>query len=318
MKYSSTSRLTNAIIFPVITLLFGFLGVYFSFVVAPTYLATSYSNAQTQLFTNGYAYNFAMLFGVLGLSVAFLGGFGTFLAIKALSDSKDAAVRNCFLVYIAIGYVFVAYFAANALVFYRLIGGAQFGFWIVLFVILLVGALVASNIPMTRLLEKENGNVILLILASTGAVITCSYLLTTVPTLIVSLVATANKSGNYIYYTNQLWFTDSLALVAFLLSAVSGYFFYKGVKTNGPVKKVSEILADLVLLPVGGAFLGTGIFEYFYMKRDISRFSLEGIRGAAAGVDYIVMTMIVGSLLIILSAILTASSLLPEKKKEAK
>ena len=95
MKYSSTSRLVNAIVFPILFLAFGALGVYFSFFVSPTYLSPL---GEAQKFAASNAYNFSLNFGMLGMAVMALACYGVVFAIKALSDKNDAAVEKTFFV----------------------------------------------------------------------------------------------------------------------------------------------------------------------------------------------------------------------------
>ena len=309
MKYSSTSRLVNAIVFPILLIAFGALGVYFSFFVSPTYLS---SLGQAQYFTNNYAYNFSVNFGMLGIAVAALACYGTFLAIKGLNDKSDAAVEKTFFVYVAIAYVFAAWFALNALVFYRLIGGAQYVFWIVIFVILLIGALIAGNVPLMKILDGRETNDILVILVEAAAALALGYICNTIPTTIVGIADSASGNGNYALYTNQLLVYSILGVVALCAACFAAALIKKG-------SKLGEILAGATLLPFGGIFVATSIFEIVnkYVAKE-SKFSLQGLRGVAGGMDYIIMTMAVGAVLVIGGIIFLASSALPEKKKAVK
>ena len=303
MKYSSTSRLVNAIVFPILFLAFGAFGVYFSFFVSPAYFSAL---GEAQKFVSR-PYNFSVNFGMLGIAVAALACYGTILAIKALNDKKDIAVEKTFFIYVAIAYVLAAWFALNALVFYRLIGLEQYVFWIVMFVILLIGSLIAGNVPLMKILDGKETNDILLILVEAGAALALGYLCNAVPTFIVCTVSAANHSGYFANYTNQLITNIALSAAALAAAIVSIFFVKKG-------KKLGEILAGATLLPFSGMFIATGIFEIIY--RNENKFSLQSVKGFA-GWDYVVMSFIVATVLLAAGATFVASSLLPEKKKKA-
>ena len=305
MKYSSTSRLVNAIVFPILLLAFGFLGVYFSFFVSPTYLSPL---GEAQKFASSFPYNFSMSFGMLGIAVMALACYGTILSIKALGDKKDAAVEKTFFIYIAISYVLAAWFALNALVFYRLIGKDQYVFWIVMFVIFLIGSLIAGNVPLMKILDGKESNEILIIITEAAAALALGYLCNSIPTFLVATISAANGSGYYANYTNQLLTSSILAAIALCVSVLGIVFIKKG-------KKIGEILAGATLLPYSGMFIATGIFEIIY--RNENKFSLQSVKGNFAGWDYVVMSFIVALILLIGAATFLSSSILPEKKKKA-
>ncbi|MBO4737235.1 MAG: hypothetical protein J5627_02200 [Bacilli bacterium] len=305
MKYSSTSRLVNAIVFSILLLAFGALGDYFSFFVSPTYLNPL---GEAQRFSGTYPYNFSLNFGMLGMAVAALSAYGLFLSIKALSDKKDIAVQKTFFIYIAISYVFAAWFALNALVFYRLIGQAQYVFWIVMFVIFLIASLVAGNVPLMKILDGKESNEILIILVEAGAALAFGYLCNTIPTYLVATISAANGSGYYANFTNQLLTNSILACVALCASIASVVFIKKG-------KKLGEILAGATLLPFSGMFLATAIFEIIYKGEN--KFSLQTQKANFGSWDYVVMCFVVATVLLAGAVIFLSSSLLPEKKKQA-
>ena len=305
MKYSSTSRLVNAIVFPILFLAFGALGVYFSFFVSPTYLSPL---GEAQKFAASNAYNFSLNFGMLGMAVMALACYGVVLAIKALSDKNDAAVEKTFFVYFAIAYVLAAWFALNALVFYRLIGKDQYVFWIVMFVIFLIAMLIAGNVPLMKVLDGKESNEILIIIVEAAGALAFGYICNSIPTYMVATINAANGSGYYANFTNQLLTYSIFGVLALVIAVLSVINIKKG-------KKLGEILAGAAFIPFGGMFLSTAIFEIVY--RNENKFSLQTKNGAFGGWDYVVMSMIVALALLVIGGLFLSSALLPEKKKKA-
>jgi uncharacterized SAM-binding protein YcdF (DUF218 family) len=101
-------------------------------------------------------------------------------------------VKASFLCYVAIGYVFCVFFFLNSVLFYRLIGKDQIAWWIVVSIILLIGSLIASNVPMMKMLEDADSNIILTVLTATFAMVLFSLGLTLGITYLVTLGASTN------------------------------------------------------------------------------------------------------------------------------
>ncbi len=304
MRYTSTTRLVNLIISIFMVLAFGALGFFFSFWVSPGFFTSVH-------FNSSYSWNFSMLLGALGLAVMLLAGLGTFLSVKALKGNNDDDVRRVFLVYIAIGYVFAIWFFLNAVLYYRVIGGNQFGFWIVVFLILMIGALIGANVPMTKLLEDKDPNIIQGILSGVLAVICLAYLLNSAPTLFVTM----SQTGNYGRLILQLATYSGIALVGLLLSCGATLLFAKAHK-DGKESKIAEILSPASLIVIGAGFISSSIFEHFYLDKRLASLNTKGSTFVAEQLDYEIMGYIVGSLIVIAGIVLLVSLFLPEKDKK--
>lgn len=314
MKYTSTSRIVNLVINALVFLGFGALGCFFSFFVSPGFFVSVGDWAMK--FNTSYSWNFSMLLGGLGLAMMILGCLGTLLSVKALKGNNDDDVRRVFLVYIAMGYVAAFWFFLNAALYYRAIGGAQFGFWIVMFLILMIGALIGSNVPMAKLLEDKDPNIIQGIIAGSAAVVAFSFLLNSLPTLFVTM----SQTGNYGRILSQLTTYSIIAFVAMLLSGGACFLFAKAHKDGEKESKIAQILSPAALVVIGGGFITSATFEYFYSGKKFA--SMNAVSPFSVGfpkpADYVVMSYIVGCLIVIVGLILLASVLLPEKKASAK
>ena len=134
-----------------------------------------------------------------GNPIMLVGLLGFVLSLKSIrEENNDKIVRASFLCYVAIGYIFAAFFFINATFWYTLIGKSSIAWWIVVSVILFIAALIASNVPMMKMLEDADSNIILTILTSTLAVISFCLTLTLGITWLVTMkspkdVAIINK-----------------------------------------------------------------------------------------------------------------------------
>ena len=313
MKYTSTSRIVNLVVCSLIFAAFGALGCFFSFWVSPGFFVSL--GDWSMKFNANYPWNLSMLLGGVGLSMAILGGYGIYLSIKALPTSNDDDVRKVFLVYVAMGYVAAFWFFLNAVLFYRVIGGEQFGFWIVVFLILMIGALIASNVPMTKMLEDKDPNIVQGIIASSIAVSAIGYLLNAAPTLFVTL----SQVGNYGRLVAQLATYSGIDLLLLGASGTAAFLFNKAHK-EGKECKIGEILNPSSLVIMGLGFMASSTFEYFFNGKKFASLTTLGFESSVTkiGYDYVVMGYILGSLLILAGAGLLVSIFLPEKKQANK
>jgi hypothetical protein len=314
MKYSSSIRSINVAVFAILFAAFGALGCYFSFFVTPEFFIPT--TGQAQYFTGNVPYNFAMEFGVLGLSIMVVALLGLILSIRSvIKESDDKIVTASFLCYIAIGYILCAFLLFNCVWFYRLIGKSQIAWWIIVSLILLIAALIASNIPMMKMLEDADPNVILIVLTGVLAVVSLTLTLT----LGISLLATKfNPYGtNVEIQILKLFIFTLINLAVFALSLAASLLFYKNHKA-GVTKKLPSLLGDAALFLVGGEIIATSIVEYIY--RDTSKYhvSFQGIDGVYAGLDFVVVGYVFGGLVAASAIALFISNLIGDKKAAAK
>jgi len=315
MKYSSSIRMINAVVFALIFVAFGCLGCYFSFFASPEFFAQS-TESQADHFIGNTGYNFCLQFGVLGLAVMLVGLLGFVLSLKSIrEENNDKIVRASFLCYVAIGYIFAAFFFINATFWYTLIGKSSIAWWIVVSVILFIAALIASNVPMMKMLEDADSNIILTILTSTLAVI--SFCLTL--TLGITWLVTMKSPKDVAIINKELMIYTLISLVVFIVSLVAALLFFKGYR-KGEQKQLPHFLADFSLIGVSALFFASSSFEYVYRKTSSKSYavSLQGVSAAYPGVDYVVMGYILGSLVFLGAVALICSNLFGNKKSSKK
>ncbi|MDO5329915.1 MAG: hypothetical protein Q4F15_00595 [Bacillota bacterium] len=306
MKYTSTARTVNLTVFTFLFLAFGCLAFYFCFWVDPGYFVSGIWE-QSMIFNGDYPYNWAMQFGMIGMAVMLLSAVGIYYSIKAMNaQSKDEDVVKCFYVYGAIGNALALFFLLNSVFFYALIPhGTSQTFFIILFVILFIAALLGSNIPMSKLLDDDDGLKMQEIFSGALGSLLLGYLLATLPTLFVTLAG----SGNYWGYICRLAIYDVLALFAFLCCLFSALVAHKGKKS-----KLPAVLFGGSWTLIGVIIMVEGTIEWLWHNAS-STYSLNGAKGAYAGLDYVVMGCVVGSILVVLGLAYACAAFLPEKKK---
>jgi len=310
MKYSSSIRSINVAIFAILFAAFGALGCYFSFFVTPEFFIPT--TGQAQFFTGNVPYNFAMEFGVLGLSIMIVALLGLILSIRSVKkENDDKIVTASFLCYVAIGYIVCAFLLVNCVWFYRLIGKSQVAWWIIVSLILLIATLIGSNIPMMKMLEDADSNVIMIVLTSVLAVV--GFALTV--TLGISLLTTKfNPYGtNVDIQILKLFIFTLINLAIFAISLAASLIFFKNHKA-GVTKKLPSLLGDVALFLVGGEIIATSIIEYVYRDTTKYHVSFQGLDGAYAGLDFVVVGYIFGGLVAASALVLLLSNLIGDKK----
>lgn len=318
MKYSFTTKLLNLLIFILLGVGFGALGIYFAFYVSPYFITSGSGNANAaaslvtaaQKFNTKFSYNFAANFATLGIAGLLLAVAGLVLSIKSIGRrGKDEDVRNAFLCYIAMGYVVAIWALANAMVYYHLIGMSQIAFWIVVFVIVAIGAMVGANVPMVKMLEDKNQNIILAIITGVIMVLSIGYLCSALPTYLI----TRATSGYYQRFLKGLELRVIHVAIAGFLSLVAFIFHVVDAKANR-VRILPQVIGSLSLLPFAGAFMGAGVQEWIY--HTTNRFSLQGVKGAYAGGDYVIMVEVFGAIFAIIGVVSLLSVFLPDNGKK--
>ena len=165
MKYSPSTRLINIIINAVLAAGFGFLGVWFAFLITPNLLTVQNSvvNIEIPEISVGLSVMLGSL-GLAGMLVSLIGLAYSFMAF--FRGGNDDLVRKTFSCYIALGYIVAFFFLLNATWLYRLtssnLGDNDLGFIITVFVILAIIALIATNVPLLHMYgEGEHTNKIM-------------------------------------------------------------------------------------------------------------------------------------------------------------
>jgi hypothetical protein len=292
MKYSSTSRTLNLIFHFLLVLGFGAFGVYFSVFVVPFYEIDQFRFTDLNV-----AYNLYVELGVIGLSIMSISLYGLVHAIIAFArPADDKPVVKSFLAFIAEGYVLSAFFVINALVFFDLTASSTLAFVIVLYLVIALLIMIATNIPMVRLFDGKNQNPLLSAL-SYAAGISFGWL---------ALVLFGGLLGNwyrgsfscYQYINGMIGGVAAVAAIIAVLSFVSGALIQKLGDKKPKVVAISGYLTSASILLLGGLFLTTGILDIAWSgdlpvhleSKDLTR---------SYGYGFPIMSIIVGAALII-------------------
>ena len=316
MKYSSTTRLINVIIFAVLAFAFGFLGIYQGFLVAPF---LSLRNGPVGNVEIGYGLS-AML-GVTGIAGLLISGYGLVTAIMSLLHEKDdQIVRRSFGAYIALGYAAAMFFFFNATWLYRLtstnIGYDEFGFVIAVYAILFLISIIVSNIPLIRMYgESEELNSIMRIIVGSLLAITLAITLVFGVSYFLSL---NNSIYQQAVVSRQFLIGALVFLVAALLSCGAFLGYGRSAKA-GVISKVNGFLFEGSLICVGGGIIAAGALEYVNQSPkkplDVSFVAKTMFSTNGSFMEFSIMAFILGGLIVILGLFLCSSTLKGSKQK---
>jgi len=318
MKYSSTTRLINTVIFALLAVGFGILGIYFGILYAPFLWRQSTTPVEAGI----QGWGLSALLGVFGLAGFIVAGYGLFLSIRSILKGKDdELVRKSFASYVAIGYIIALFFLLNGLWLYRLtssnLGFDDLGFVIVVFIVGFLIAMVVSNIPLVRLYgENEELNKIMRCISGPLAAVTCGG------TLVYGLSFIILAAGPDIYgkanVSMELGVGALFFLVACALSSLAFFGYGKAAKQN-TIKKLNGYLFEGSLCVLGAGMIVAGVIEYLFQSarnpEAISLVSKSVPLANANYMDFAVMSWILGSVLVIASVVFFFSTLTGGKKK---
>lgn len=250
----------NVILCALLCFGFGYLAVYFGFLVTPFLWI---GRGPIDLPTMGLA--LPLMLGAFGLAGALISLYGLFNSVVSIMKEKDdAPVVRTFGAYIAIGYLIAFFCLFNAIWLYRLtstnIGYNEFAFVITVYAVLFFVALIVSNIPVLKLFgEHEELNKIMKIIDGSLTVSTLS-----IGVLFGVSYLVFNGSGdvaNKALVLRNMGIAALIFLVAALLGCLAFLGYGKAAKANVTNKK-NGLLFEGSLLLVGGAIIFAGVAEY--------------------------------------------------------
>ena len=272
-KYTSTIRLVNTVIFGLLFAGFACLAIFFSFLFAPKVISPSYLSGINYAPT-GKAYAFVALLGVTGLAMAFISLGGLITSIRSLlHEGDDKLVVKSFCSYIALGYATSLFFFFNALWLFNQIGGETVAFWIILSVILCIGCLIATNVPMMKLLEDKDPNIISSVLNGTMFAIFVPLFVTFAWTTVITNV---QNEGGKDRLRIVLYVLDAITLIGSVVSCIGWRKFAKNEKLGKTNEKLSAFTWSSFGL-LGTLPLAAGILETIlnYVTRRLPQNRLE-------------------------------------------
>lgn len=314
MKYSSTTRLINTIIFAILAVAFGVLGVYVGIFVTPFIW-----NHMNDLFGNVHdniGWGLAAMLGVFGLTGMLISLLGLVNSVRSLlKGNDDGLVRKSFSCYIAVGYTITLFALFNAVWLYRLtssnIGYDDIGFVIVVFALLAIISLVVSNIPLIRLYgETEELNKIMRVITGPIVAATVSaFLVYGISFLVLNGAASAYEREAGLM---EFGFGAIFMLVAALLSCLA-FLGYGKADKKGIIRKGNGVLFEGSLFVIGAAIVFAGVWEYLNQTNKNKNFSSLVAKTTpstnANYMDFSVMAWIFGGLLVVLALFLCYSTL---------
>ena len=319
MKYSSTPKFINTILFGLLSIGFGILGVYFGFFVAPFLWITP--GSVVDLPEAGSVALFEMI-AAFGLAECLMCLVGLALSIKSLTKNDDNLVLGSFLCYIGIGYILSAFVFLNGIWLYRLtttnFGFSNLGFAIAAYLIVFILLMVATNVPLVKLLgEEEDGNNTMKLLSSTLGIANLGLALAFFGPFIRNLAYGDFTNGAIMNAKYALYFL--LPLLASALSIVA-YLGYRKAAESKQAKKLNGFLFEGAIAVDGIAMIVAGALDYAFRKKNVSL--LASVAGKTAqnpnSLEFIILSCIWGGLIVLGAAALVIITIFPPKAKAAK
>lgn len=312
MKYSSTVRIINLVIFLALFAGFVSLGIWAGILVTP-FMIQEYGPIDLPDMSVALPWELGA-FGLAGALVSLV-GFG--LSLKSvIRGNNDKSVVDSFSCYIGLGFIIALFLFLNGTWLYRLtttnFGYSELGFAIAFFLVLAVIITIGVNVPFVKMHgddvnQNSQMSLLSLILLSVNFGIA-------VPGLIACVVTNGVPTGNYVM--PKLLTVSLTSLVACLFSLVALLGYRKGEKT-GAVKKFNGLLFEGGLVLDGAGMIGAGVFSYVFAQETAS--AKTSFISSAVGkpdvnyLDFSIMSWILGGLLVLTVLVLVSSTLRPGK-----
>ncbi|MBQ9457858.1 MAG: hypothetical protein IJU64_05070 [Bacilli bacterium] len=321
MKYSSTVRMVNVVLFALLMAGFTFLAVWFGFLVTPFQWIGGRGSPLAEFPTMGYGLS-AML-GAFGLAGAIVSCIGLVSGVQSLVKNDDRPVVRCFGCYIAVGLLVAAFLFFNATWLYRLtssnLGDDDLGFIITVYVIAFILVSFATLVPLTKIFgDNEKFNSIMKILS----VALCAADFSVALLFFLSYIQVVSYRDSVSYSANVMTEFGLGALIPFLacLLAAAALFGYSKADKNGQVKKLNGYLFEGALCLNGVAIIVAGVLEQIFQSSSL-RISLvaKGIsQSNPTYTEFAVMSYIIGGLLVLASLYFAYQTSLGNKAKLVK
>lgn len=313
LRNYTTMRYVNLCLFLVLLAGFAVLGIYFGFLFTP-YIIVGHGPIE-DIPTMSVA--LSTMLGAIGISGALVSGFGLYYSIMSILKNDDSYVIKGFASYIAIGYIISIALLLNAVWLYRLTTSNyeynELAFVIVIYLIALIVALIASNVPLVKLYGEETtpNSTMKVVVGALAAVdlgialpFFASYLTSLSAGAFVNSTIVTAKFGSYALAT----------FIAFLIFAFAFYLFSRGEKANKESKAGMGLFTGGTIVN-GGAVLLAGIFaQVFEDKKGVSFLSNDQAP-IDTYLEFSVISYILAGIIILGAIGLVIYSLVPHKKK---
>ena len=323
MKYSSTVRTINVVLFALLFAGFAFLGIWFGFLTVPFQWRGGSGSPLAGSFPST-SFGLAATLGIFGIAGALVAGKGLVTSVLSMgrSNDDDIVVRS-FGSYIGVGFVVAFFLLLNATWLYRLTTTNfkydDVAFVIVVYVIgfLLVGF--ATLVPLSKIFgDKDRYNDIMKILASTfgfSLLAVAAVFFGAFINMLQFKDTTANSSQLLLEF--GLGFGIPLAAAICYCAALLGY--NKTSKDN-VVRKSSGFLFEAGMCFTGSAIIVAGVLENIFQAKElrISLVASEVIAKNPNYMDFAIMSYIVGGLIVLASIYFAYQTALGNKAKVVK
>ena len=319
MKYSPTIRLINLVLFALLGVGFGFLGIYFGILVSPSLWL---QNLPFGMKVPDMSLALAIMLGAAGLAGLIVCVIGFLKSILSFVRKDDEIVRQCFGCYISLGYLVAVFFLLNAVWLYRLttsnLGFDDLGFAIVIFVILVIVALIASSIPLVKMFgEGEGTNRVMAIITRT---LVAADVAIAIPFAGAFFVINANRGivSHADIMVTKFGVYALLPLVAAVIGVLAIVGYARAEKA-GAYKKLNGILFESALCVNGAAIIVAGVLNYIYSDGPYALMAthVKSELSSSISNEFSVCSYIVGSVIVILAFILVYFTIFPPKLKNA-
>lgn len=312
-KYSSTPRAINLVVFPILALGFGFLAVFFGFLLAP--YVTKIAVAPIEMDFN-IAYALYAELGMLGLAGFVVTCLGFVRSILAYGKTDDESCRRCFDCYFSLGYVLAAGLFCNAgwliLLTTKNFGNVSIGFVVAVFVIALILVLVGTNIPLVKVYEDDDDGVgMARILLTASVAIGLGVGVIFLYSALVNLIGNTGSGNKASVYILKLFLLCIAPLVGCLL-ALLGLRAHK--KGNGKAASLS-LYSSLGVYGLGMLLAGAllSVTDNYKVWNNTGSL-MESKMGVTSVLTNSVLSYIFGGIVVIAAIVLVAMTLNPKKK----
>lgn len=318
MKYTNTSRTLSLLIHGLLILAFGALGFYFAFFVVPQYyFHGSLQHYFTENLIDG-SYFLYLELAVIGMTIFFLSLFGFYHAIKGLTDERnDEPVRKSLTVFIAEGW-FIAIVALlqGSLLFDLLANSTSYAFVIVMGLIIAIIALIATNIPMVKMYDGKDPKPLFFSLCAMG------FIATAIIAIEVGVGIIGNGLQTYAdknYVAQQLILLFTMNFIAAVILLLAAIFVCKEGK-----EKLVACLTSGAFSVLGIGMILYGIFDIVlddsaatnYVHLNLITKWYSSSTSQVFGYGFPIMSIIVGSVVVLGSLALVFSSFQEKTKKK--
>lgn len=316
LRNYSSMRYVNLAIFTVLFAGFLTLAIYFAFLITP-YLWVSGVKAPIENMPDDFSTALGVMLGAIGVAGSLISGFGFYYSLMSILKNDDEYVIKGFASYIAIGYMVSIALFLNAVWLYRLttteIGYGEIAFVIIIYLIALIIALIASNVPLVKLYgEDEHSNRTMKVIVGSLAAVDLGVAIPFLASYFVCL--SSGSFANKDIVSTKFLVYGLIPLLAFLVFAIAFYSFCKGEKAKKETKLGMGLFTGGTIVN-GAAILLTGIFAQVWDTKKVS--FLDAGRGTYDHIiEFAVISYILAGIIILGSIGLVVYSLVPHKKKE--